>query len=473
MNIKVDGWSWIKLDEMGEATASAIRRRLTLVESIKRSAFMHRAFQEKEGLLGVPRSFLRSSATVNHSVVYKASNGLQWPDRVKAGSDDPWAAAQDGDVDELVLADAFTGEKSEDFFSKNQKQGIGEILKALGGSTVGDGMAIFTSEHAAAKVCLSIIKALKMRTLVIAPPGASMAMWRTVAGRYLPDAKIGTIRRGERDEVDAHITVSTLDDVRDFITHAKIASDEFGFIISHQIHKMDPMLWVKVVPFFSAAKRLGLVDPEASFTTGLSRVYRYHLGEPVFCADPELETPKIRRVWSTWKISNWAKVNPAFVSKQTLLDHMGTSTVYNQQLVEQIVQALVANRKVVVASERVPHLQMLKKQIETAWSGAAKAVDFMIHGMHSDDVAKAAEANVILTTYAYVKSLPEMPTVDTVVLASPVRDPLPIVSVCLSRHESKKPPVVVDMRCDDIPVCKDYGKSRDDAYGSSFGSSNT
>ena len=472
MHIKVDGWSWIKLDELSEATACVIRRKLTLVESIKKSAFTHRAYQEKDGLLGVPRAFFRTSATVDHDVVYKASSGLKWPDRVKAGPDDPWASAQDGDVDELVLADAFTGEKSEDFFSKNQKQGIGEILKTLGGSTVGDGMAIFTSEHAAAKVCLSIIKALKMRTLVLTPPGTSMAMWRTVAGRYLPDAKVGTIRRGERELEDAHITVSTLDDVRDFIAHDKVRSDEFGFVISHQVHKMDPMVWVKVVPFFSAAKRLGLVDPGATFTTGLSRVYRYHLGEPVFCADPDLETPKVRRVWSTWKISNWAKVNPQFVSKQTLLDHMVTSTVYNQQLVEQIVQALTANRKIVVASERTPHLQMLKKQIETTWSGAAKTVDFMIHGMSSDDIAKAAEANVILTTYAYVKSLPEIPTVDTVVLASPTRDPLPIVRVCLSRHESKKPSVVVDMRCDDIPVCKDYGKSRDDAYQSSFGSSN-
>lgn len=311
-----------------------------------------------------------------------------------------------------------------------------------------------------------------MRALVLTPPGAPLAMWRTVAGRYLPDAKIGMIRRGERDIADAHITVSTIDDINDFITHGKLASDEFGFVISHQVHKMDPMAWVRVVPFFSAAKRLGIISPEASFTTGLSRVYRYHLGEPVFCADPDLETPKVRRVWSTWKISNWAKVNPNFVSRETLLDHMVTSTVYNQQLVEQVVLALTANRKIVVASERVPHLKTLKMQIEAAWSGATKIIDFMTHGMASDDIAKAAEANVILTTYAYVKSMPEMPEVDTVVLASPIRDPLPTVRLCISRYESKKPPVVVDMRCDDIPVCKDYGKSRDDAYRSSFGSSN-
>lgn len=473
MHIKVDGWTWIKLDELSGSTADIIRRKLTLVESIKKSAFTHRAYQEKDGLLGIPRAFFRSSATVDHSVSYKTSTGLKWPDRVKAGQEDLWAAAQDGDVDELVLADAFTGERSDDFFSKNQKFGIAEILKILGGSTVGDGMAIFTSEHAAAKVCLSLIKALKMRTLVLTPPGAPLAMWRTVAGRYLPDARVGTMRRGERDEDDAHITVTTLEDARDFITHDKLPSDEFGFVISHHLQKMDPMAWVKVVPYFTAAKRLGIVTPEASFNTGLSRVYRYHLGEPVFCADPDLETPKIRRVWSTWKISNWAKVNPAFVSKETLLDHMCQSTVYNAQIVEQVVQALVANRKIVVASERVPHLKTLKGQIETAWSGASKAVDFMIPGMPAEDIAKAAEANVILTTYGFVKSLPEMPAVDTVVLVSPVRDPLPTVKVCLSRHESKKPPVIVDMRCDEIPVCKDYGKSRDDIYKASFGSGGT
>jgi hypothetical protein len=230
------------------------------------------------------------------------------------------------------------------------------------------------------------------------------------------------------------------------------------------------MAWARVVPFFTAAKRLGLVSPEASFTTGLSRVYRYHLGDPVFCADPDFDLPKIRRVWSSWKISNWVRVNPQFVSKENLLDHMCSSTTYNQHLVEQIILALAADRKIVVVSDRVAHLRTLKLQIETGWSGSSKVVDFAVDGMLPDDVANSVAADVILTTFSFVKSLPEIDTVDTVVLATPVRDPGPAARVCLSKCVTKKPSVIVDMRCDAIPVCKDYGKSRDSVYQSSFGS---
>lgn len=469
MQINVDGWSWMKVADLGDAYADKLRRRLTLVESVKRSAYTHRAYQEHDGMLGIPRAFFRASATVDHEIVYKASDGLFWPQRIKADPSAPWAAAQDGDEDELVLVDAFTGEKSVDFFSKDQKVGITKIMESLASKPVGDGVAIFSSEQGAAKVCLSLIRSLKRRTLVITTPGASFAMWKTVVGRYMPDAVVGTIRRGERDVQDAHVTIGTIDDVYDFISHKRIDSDEFGFVITHLANKMDPMTWVKVVPFFTASKRLGIIGPEANFTTGMARVFSYHLGQPVFCADPDLDTPKVRRVWSTWKISNWARVNPKFISKETLMDHMCQNATYNQQLVEQVVLALKADRKIVIASERVAHLRLLKLQIDTEWSGTAKSVDFVIDGMPAEDIAKAAESDVILTTYSYVKSLPEMSQVDTVLLATPVRDPLPIVRVCLSKHPSKKPPVIVDMRCDDIPVCKEFGKSRDEVYRSSFG----
>lgn len=469
MRITVDGWSWMKLEDLGQAQADVLRRKLTLVDSIKKSAITHRAYQENGDLLGIPRAFFKESAVREHEVVFNATSGAAWPERVKAAASDPWAQAQDGSSDELVLADAFTGDKSPDFFSSDQKTGIGMILQSLCSNPIGDGVAIFASEQAAAKVCLSLIKTIKMRTLVLAPPGASYAMWRTVAGRYLPDAKIGTIRRGEREQPDAHVTISTIDDINDFISHDKVASDEFGFVISHQIHKIDPRAWAKATSFFSAAKRLGITDPAASFDTGLSRVFRYHLGDPVFCADPDLDTPKIRRVWSSWKISNWARVNPQFVSKETLLDHMCSSSVYNPHVVEQVVQALQKDRKVVLLSDKVTHLKLLKTQIEAAWTEGAKTIDFAIDGVPPEDLAKVLDSDVILTTYSFVKSLPETPLIDTVVLATPIRDPLPAARLCLSRHPSKKPPVIVDMRCDDIPVCRDYGKSRDAAYRSSFG----
>jgi hypothetical protein len=469
MKIYVDGWSWLKLDDLSELDARILRKKLTLVDVAKRTAVTNRIYVEKDGKLGIPRSFFKSSITKTHQVIPLCSNGDPWPERNKAPDGAPWVVHQDGDVDELTLVDAVTGEKSADFFTKDQKSGINMILNSLCDERSGDGIALFASEQAAAKVCLFIIKSFKMRTLVITPPGASLAMWKTVLGRFLPDAKVGLIRRGERDVVDAHVTLTTVDDIHDFQNSGGVKPNEFGFIISHQIHKIDPSAWARAVSFFAPAKRLGIADSAAKFDLGMYRIYKYHLGDPVFCSDPDLETPKIRRVRSSWRISIWAKVNPQFVSKETLLSHMCSSTTFNGHIVEQVKLALEKDRKIMVFSERVPHLKTLKGQIETEWSGPAKTIDYAIDGMPPDEIAKALECDVILTTFSFAKSLPEITKLDTVVLATPVRDPRNYVRLCQVKDPSKKPPVVVDMRCDDIPICLDYGRSRDEVYRSSFG----
>jgi hypothetical protein len=89
--------------------------------------------------------------------------------------------------------------------------------------------------------------------------------------------------------------------------------------------------------------------------------------------------------------------------------------------------------------------------------------------MSPDEVYESSNCDVILTTFDFAKSFPEVPELDTVVLATPVRDPLQAANVCRLKDPDKKDPVIVDMRCDDVPVCKDYGRSRDAAYLRSYG----
>jgi hypothetical protein len=65
--------------------------------------------------------------------------------------------------------------------------------------------------------------------------------------------------------------------------------------------------------------------------------------------------------------------------------------------------------------------------------------------------------------------MPEIIPLDTVVLATPIQNPLPYAKLCQIKDPNKKPSIVVDIRCDEIPVCREYGKLRDDVYRVSFG----
>ena len=466
MDIRIGGWAWLPMNQMTDESVDWLKKNLTIADVSHRKPVLHRAYVEDDGYLGIPRSFMRESATKSHSFEDCTADG-DWPVKELAPEDALWAPDQDDDHESLTLIDSVSCEKSEEFFSSDQKRGISAILKALAISM--DGVALFHSEQSAAKVCLSLIRSLKRRTLIVTPPGSSMSMWETVIGRFLPDARVGHIIRMDRSNFTDHITLTTVDHLSYAIERDKLLAGEFGFIISHHIHRMDPGRWAKSVGFFDAGRRLGISEPSASFATGLSRVYSYHLGGPVFCAKSDSTIPRIRKVDTGWKVSSWDRANPQFISKESLLKHICVNSKYNKSVVDQVVLALAAGRKVAVFSDKVTHLKTLKLSIESSWSGARKVVDFMLDGMSPDEIARSADSDVILTTFGFAKSMPEVLDLDTVVLATPVRDPLTAADVCRKRDPDKKDPVIVDMRCDDVPVCRNYARSRDAAYLRSYG----
>jgi len=461
------GWAWLPISEMADSQVDWLRKSLTVADVRRRKPVLHRAYVEDGDRIGIPRSFLRDSSTKDHYVEDLTSDGGEWPSKVLAGEGVLWGAEQDDDFECLTLIDSVSGDKTSDFFSSDQRRAIDAILRAV--ALYRDGIAFFRSEQSAAKVCLSLIRTIRRRTLVVTPPGISFSMWETVIGRFLPDARTGFIRRDERDDGTSHITLTTVDYLTHAVDRGDVSPDEYGFVISHHIHRMDPIEWARGVGFLNAGRRLGITEPSFSLTEGLSRIYSYHLGSPVFAAKSDSTIPGIRRVESGWRIGTWDRVNPQFISKASILNHICVNSKYNKSVVDQVILALKAGRKVAIFSDKVTHLKALDLLIDAAWSGSTKEIDYIVDGMSSEEIERSSRADIILTTFEFAKSFPEIPELDTVVLATPVRDPLLAANVCRLRDPDKKDPVIVDMRCDGVPVCKDYGRSRDDAYAKIYG----
>ena len=469
MEIRVDGWAWLSKEDLGSEQLEWLRSSLTVADVRSRRPVLHRAYldADEERVIGIPRSFFRSSVTKSHNIVDCTSEGAEWPSKAPAPSGARWAKTQDDDLESLTLVDSLSGDSGGEVLSAGEREAAGEVLSFLANHM--DGLALFDSEQSSAKACLFLIRVLKRKTLVVSPPGPSLSMWRTVLARYLPDAMVGYIKRGKADFAGKHIVLTTAHDLLAAVRDSMVGANEFGFVISHQIHRIDPLEWASSVGFLNPERRLGISDLRAHFNKGVSRIYSYHLGRPAYAAAGDRLIPKVRRVWSEWKLSSWIRANPQFISKQALIDQMCSNSTYNKHVVEQVLLAMKAGRKVAIFSESTAHLKSLKMSVEAEWSGSARSIDYIIDGMSPDEIQGASESDVILTTFSFAGKFPEVHGVDTVVLATPVRDPLPASNVCRFRDPDKKDPVIVDMRCDSIPVCKDYGRSRDEAYEREYG----
>lgn len=430
MDITVDGLAWVPLAQMSEGQAAWLRRKLTIADAHGRRASLLNCYVEDNdrGVLGIPRGFFHQGARREHNIRLSVSSGMKWPDG------------------ELLLSSSLDG---------NAQLGFKAALAHLGSNDVADGFVLFATRDEAWKASRALIRSMRVRTLVLVADELSVANWNE-ALEPLSGLKVS-------DDEDSHVSIRSVKSV--LVGEGSLSS--FGFVISADLGDVDPKEWASAISRIPAAKRLGVVvghirDPLAR------KVVSYHLGGPLFTSTRQLLEPKVRRVWSAWKLGGSSRVNPLFISRDVAIGAMVNSAIYNRHVVEQIVLALKADRKILVFSENVSHLRTLYRELESSWVGEI-LIDYLLDGMGRLDIADALRARVVFTLYSMLGNLPEMAEVDTVVLATPIRNPIEAIRCALIPLPGKKDPVVVDMRCDGIPVCKEYGAARDGLYERAYG----
>lgn len=450
MDITVDGLAWFTLSEIGEKRANWLRRKLTIADAPGRRATLMRCYREdaENDLFGVPRGFFFDGAMKDHSIKEEVSFGDQWPDRTSRELEQ---GEQGDDEKELTLRADFDDES---------RRGYQAALSHFGSRNVAEGILCFPALSDARMVVLALVRALRLRTLILVSDEVEAEFWLAKIYQILPDASSGF-------SPSDHIGVSTVDDMRKLMKLGEHHAASFGMLVAANLDEVDPVRWAAVVSRIPAAKRVGVASDTLNLS-GLRKAISYHIGARVFTGRREQLVPKIRRVWSQWRVGGFSRVNPLFISKDNVVSSMMTSTVYNQHVVEQVILAAKADRAVVVFSEHLSHLRLLRKEIEAKWVGEI-TVDYLIDGMGRLDVADALQARVVLAMYSKARTLPEMPNTDTVVLATPIRDPSYAIGCALMPQKGKKEPVVVDMRCDNIPVCKEYASVRDGIYSKLYG----
>jgi len=434
MKIAIDGMAWLCLADMETGQAEWLRRQLTLVDLVtrgRRIIVSSCAYVEKDGFIGIPRGFFRESLMQKHDVTVKASTGRAWP------------APSESDVESPGIS----------------CDGIQHILDSFRGELPADGIIATGDNGDAVGLCLAVADRLKVPTLVICQDVAGVSKWMPMVNSMFPLAVLGVINSDGEFPCDCHIVVSTLENVCRSI-HSNMNGDEFGFVISERLDKMNPDVWSLAMRHMSAFYRLGIAPKNMQFE-GISRLFSYHLGNWIFAPSGNWLTPKIRRVMSGWKPAAGSMANLQFMSRASLLDLMCVSPVYNDHVVEQIVLALDAGRKSIVFSERYTHLTLLRDQIETRYRKRIIRTDSLIPGMSDDDLKSIITRDVVFARYG--DDIPETVAMDTVVLATTIRYPEQAISSILSRFDGKKDPIVVDMRCD-VPLANKDASYRDDIY---------
>lgn len=288
---------------------------------------------------------------------------------------------------------------------------------------------------------LKIISELKKRALILVHKEFLLDQWRDRILEFTnlgPD-DIGLIQ-GNKCEYSKPISIGMVQSIskKEYDANAYTA---FGVIVCDETHRMAAPVFRLCLDKFNAVSRLGL---SATLTRGdgLEKVFKYHLGEIITSAFGQKLTPEVwifkynaelpRRYYIGDKTNM-----PAAITDLTLLDKR------NSLILKVLVQAIDKQRKILVLSDRLAHIDNLFEGIKLARPNAT--VGKYIGGMKSEDRYASSQCRVILGSYGISREGLDIPDLDTLMLASPRGGLQQSIGRILRELPCKKTPIVIDI----------------------------
>jgi len=445
MDVVIDSYAWLPTAELTHMQQSAIKAALTITPK-KFSGVPGPAptpyplWTEKPGFLGVPRAYFMERRKEHHNLV----------DQTTEGRKDLW----DGPL-------TFVGNLRPD-----QQEALDKVEQTFRGGSYGGIVRAVTGWGKTVWSCAFMAK-MGVPTLVIVHKEFLVNQWKERIEQFLPGTKVGIVQQDRCEYKDCGVAIGMIHSLVGDRDYGEAFWNWPGLIITDETHRIGAETWSVVPTRFKARWRLG-VSATPRRKDGAEDVFFHHIGQVLYASQEQRMTPKIRRVWTEFKLVQTATLNPALISKQLLLKFLCGNTARNKAIVEQMLLAVAAGRKPIVLSERLNHLDVLDAMFRREWAARhndpVPSVGFYVGGQSEDALEEAAKARVIFATRQFAEEGLDIPALDTIFLTTPMSDVEQAVGRILRPKEGKKEPVVVDFRDDNVPSCAKTAVYRDKFY---------
>jgi superfamily II DNA or RNA helicase len=320
-------------------------------------------------------------------------------------------------------------------------------------------------------VCaLSIVAALGVKTMVVVHKDFLLNQWKERIEAFLPSARVGVFRGKKRETEDRDIIIGTLQtlSMQEFDPHRLFG--DVGLICVDECHRTGAEVFCRVYQRLTTKYALGL-SATLVRKDGLSKVFRWHIGETVFKGESGGRGEVHARMCTfpggnakdgygrEFKLYNGTTLN---ISK--MINAVCACPERNAYICDLVREAFgkEPGRKALVLSDRRQHLHDLRDIL----SAAGVSCGFYYGGL-SQDALRASEAcAVLLATYAFCAEGLDVAALDTLVLASPKSDVVQATGRILRQKPESRAhvPVILDV-VDDYSLFARQAAKRKRYYG--------
>jgi superfamily II DNA or RNA helicase len=329
--------------------------------------------------------------------------------------------------------------------------------------------AIITIPPGKGKTFLSIYLStmIKQRTLILVHTTVLMEQWIDRLKYFIPNAKIGIIKGKKFEIEDKDFVVCMIQTViRPERGYNTLTFKDFGFMICDECHHISAPSFSKSLPIVSTKYKLGLsATPERS--DNLQNIFYWWLGPSSWYnrdqknTDTQVEIIKYHND-EFKEVRTW---NGGY-NLPNMLGQIVKHKDRNNLILKSINQFVIEGRQIIVLSTRRKHLEdlnklfgkqkIIKKNNELATNG------LYIGGMKKDKLEESSKCDVIFATYQLVSEGTDIPTLNTLIMASPKKEIEQVVGR-IQRAKTEFKPLVLDI-CDMFSVYINQGKYRKRFY---------
>ena len=302
----------------------------------------------------------------------------------------------------------------------------------------------------------------KKKTLIVCHTQFLMDQWIERIQEYLPGARTGKIKQNLCQVDGSDIVIASLQSLamRDYDPSI---FKSFGFVVLDECHHLGAEVFSRCLPKITCRRMLGL-SATLKRKDGLSKVFEWHLGKPVFTIkrkdcevkvlverfyDPNPEYSREHKIWNT------SKLNVA-----RMINKICEFPPRNYKIVQTLKKIMETepNRKVLILSERRNHLQALEELLRLE---KFSSIGYYVGGMSKQQLDEGATFDIILATFQLASEAMDIPKLNTLILSSPVSSiEQPIGRIQRKKKEEREYiPLVIDI-LDEFSIFERQGAKR-------------
>jgi len=325
--------------------------------------------------------------------------------------------------------------------STNQQEAVDSSLYNI--NTYGGGLLSLPTGYGKTCVALYILSKLKVKTLIIVHKTFLMNQWIERIQQFLPSATIGKIQKDTIDIDGKDIVIGMLQSLS-MKSYEPHIFDSFGFTIIDETHHISSKVFSRALFNVCTKYTLGL-SATPYRKDGLTKVLNWFIGDIFYSVSRSNDC--------TVNVHIHSFSHPSFLLDPPLnkLGTISLPSVINQLvliperntfIISSLVSFLKQQRKIIVLSDRRSHCELLLTSLVELSINAG----LYMGGMKQSVLKSNEDCDVLLATYSLAQEGLDIPSLDTLILATPKTDVVQSCGRILRETSGKKnSPLILDI----------------------------